>query len=136
VHAITSYIDYQDGIVWQATYFGLGIFDGARWKGYFMQNSGLIGDFIMFVRAHNGVGWLCTDRGLSNFDGTTWHSYRRTDDGRGEVIITDADGSNRKVIKTSTGPSHSFIIGVDFQGDDVWIATSDGVSRGVPDRNM
>ncbi len=35
-----------------------------------------------------------------------------------------------KEIDASTSISHNFVIGVDTQGDEIWIATSKGVSRG------
>ncbi len=132
VHDITSYLDFEAGKVWQATYFGLGVFDGTRWKGYFAEDSGLAGNFINFVNANGPVGWMGTDRGLSAFDGRTWRTFKRLPDGRGEVTICNETCAEKKVLTTPTAIAHNYVLGIDFQGADIWIATEDGVSRGTP----
>ena len=134
VHDIVSFVDEEAGRVWVATYFGLSLFDGTRWKGYFEENSGLAGNFINFVKARGPVGWLGTDRGLSSFDGTHWRTYTRTEDGRGRVVITDVDGNVLRTVDTATGPANDYVLGIDFQGEDIWISTEHGISRGTPDR--
>ena len=133
VHDIVSFIDHDRGTVWVGTYFGLSVFDGTRWKGYFEKDSGLASDFINFVAARNGVGWIGTDRGLSSFDGERWRTYTRTEEG-GLVVVTDAEGNVLQRIETATGPAHDYVLGIDFQGEDIWISTENGVSRGTPDR--
>lgn len=135
VHDVVSFVDHDQGTVWVGTYFGLSLFDGARWKGYFEKDSGLAGDFINFVAARNGVGWIGTDRGLSSFDGRLWRTYTRTADGGGQVVVTDEDGTVLRRITTPTGPAHDYILGIAFQGDDVWISTEHGISRGTPERS-
>ena len=30
-----------------------------------------------------------------------------------------------------TAPAHNYILGVDFQGDDIWVATAKGLSHGI-----
>lgn len=135
VHDIVSFIDYDQGTVWVGTYFGLSLFDGTRWKGYFEKDSGLAGDFINFVAARNGVGWIGTDRGLSSFDGRLWRTYTRTADGGGQVVVTDEDGTVLRRINTPTGPAHDYVLGIAFQGDDIWISTEHGISRGTPERS-
>jgi ligand-binding sensor domain-containing protein len=133
VHDIVSFVDYEDGRVWVATYFGLSVFDGTRWKGYFEENSGLVGNFINVVRARGAVGWMGTDRGISSFDGALWRTYTRADDGTGLVVISDAEGTVLERIATPTAPAHNYVLGIDFQGEDIWISTEDGISRGTPD---
>lgn len=134
VHDIISSTDYADGTLWAATYFGLSLFDGTRWKGYFDHDSGLASNFINYVKANGPTGWLCTDKGLSSFDGAAWRTYTRTREGRGQILITDAKGQNRKTVSTSTGIAHNYVLGIDFQEDEIWLATEDGLSRGAPDR--
>jgi ligand-binding sensor domain-containing protein len=133
VHDIVSFVDYEDGLVWMGTYFGLSVFDGTRWKGYFQEDSGLAGNFINIVRARGPVGWIGTDRGLSSFDGELWRTYTRTEDGAGLVVVTDEEGTVLDRIATRTAPAHNYVLGIDFRGDEVWIATEGGVSRGTPD---
>lgn len=135
VHDIVSFVDYEDGLVWVGTYFGLSVFDGTRWKGYFQEDSGLVSNFINFVKARGPVGWIATDRGLSSFDGEIWRTYTRTEDGGGEVLVTDVEGNVLKRVPTPTAPAHNYLLGLDFQDGDIWISTEDGISRGTPDRS-
>lgn len=131
VHDITTSVSFEDGILWAATYFGLSRYDGVRWRGYFDHDSGLISNFINFVKARGKVVWVCTDQGLNSFDGTTWVTYQRdTIMGGGEVLIgTGPEPAARR--RTATAIAHNYVLGVDFQGDTVWVATAKGVSRGV-----
>jgi hypothetical protein len=34
-------------------------------------------------------------------------------------------------VVTDTAPAHHYILAVDFQGDDIWVATAKGLSHGV-----
>lgn len=132
VHDVTSSVSYENGILWAATYFGLSRFDGTRWKGYFDHDSGLASNFINFVKANGPVVWICTDKGLNRFDGTAWHTYRRTPAGRGEILVSNETGD----VTTLTRPtalSHNYILGIDFQEEAIWVATENGLSRGVPE---
>ena len=46
------------------------------------------------------------------------------------MLIRDADGNvTRK--DADTAPAHNYILGVDFQGDDIWVATAKGLSHGI-----
>jgi hypothetical protein len=44
--------------------------------------------------------------------------------------VRDAAGSVKKVAVQSA-PAHNYILGVDFQGDDLWVATAKGLSHGI-----
>ena len=136
VHDIVSSLSYDDGIVWVATYFGLSLYDGTRWKGYFDDTSGLASNFINFVRAAGPVGFLCTDRGLSAFDGRLWRTYTRLADGRGQIVVHDEAGTELRRLATKTALNHNFVLGVDVQGDTLWVATERGVARGTPERSI
>jgi ligand-binding sensor domain-containing protein len=115
--------------LWVSTYFGLSRYDGSHWKGYFNTDSGLASNFINFVRAVGPVVYVCTDNGLSCTDGTTWVTYKKNDNSKdGMAIITS--GKEKKEIPLKPSISHNFIIGVDVRDDIIWIATSEGVSRG------
>jgi len=132
IHDITTGVSFENGILWVSTYFGLARYDGARWQGYFDHDSGLISNFINSVRARGPVAWVCTDLGLNAFDGTTWVTYQRdTIMGDGRILIgTGKEPTTR--LRSATAIAHNYVIGVDFQGDTVWVATAGGVSRGVP----
>jgi ligand-binding sensor domain-containing protein len=128
VHDITTAVSHANGILWVATYFGLSKYDGTHWKGYFDHDSGLASNFINFLKANGDVVWLCTDEGLSSFNGDQWITYKKSGQG-GTLTYFDEQGSHTK--PASTGISHNFVIGVDFQDDDIWVATSQGLSHGT-----
>jgi len=129
VHDITTGVSHADGILWVGTYFGLSRYDGAHWKGYFDHDSGLLSNFINFLKADRSVVFLCTDKGLSSFNGDTWVGYQRNENNHeGKVLITSGDETEE--IETSSSISHNFVIGVDTQDDEIWLATSKGVCRG------
>lgn len=106
VHDITTGTSWSDGYLWVATYFGLSRYDGVHWKGYFDHDSGLASNFINFIKAYDGVAYACTDKGLSTTNGETWATY-----------------VNPEI-------AHSYVLGVDISDDMIWVATSDGLSRG------
>jgi hypothetical protein len=47
-----------------------------------------------------------------------------------QVMVRDAQGAVTRV-EVKTAPAHHYIFGIDFQGDDVWVATARGVSHGI-----
>ncbi|MGD0581874.1 MAG: hypothetical protein ABR974_02885 [Bacteroidales bacterium] len=133
VHDITTATSWSEGILWISTYFGMSRYDGKNWKGYFDHDSGLASNFINFLRAVGPVVYICSDKGLSTFNSETWVTYKKNENNTdGKAIITS--GKNVKEIEQSPSISHSFIIGVDAKGDDVWLATSKGVSHGVREK--
>ena len=46
------------------------------------------------------------------------------------MLVRDAAGKVKQV-ETETAPAHNYIFGVDFQGDDIWVATAKGLSHGI-----
>lgn len=129
VHDITTGVSYSNNILWVATYFGLSRYDGTHWKGYFKNDSGLPSNFINFLRANGDVAYLCTDSGLSSFDGSKWVTYVKNENNKsGTMIIQEGKTTNEKPVNSSI--AHNFVVGVDFQGEYIWVATSNGLSRG------
>jgi ligand-binding sensor domain-containing protein len=129
IHDITTGVTYANDILWVGTYFGLSRYDGTHWKGYLDDDPGLVSNFINFLKADDSVVFLCTDLGLCSFNGETWVTYQKKDNSKsGKIIITKGDKIEE--ISSPTSISHEFVIGVDVQDDEIWIATSKGVSRG------
>jgi len=128
VHDITTAVSHSNGILWVATYFGMSRYDGTSWKGYFDHDSGLASNFINFIKANGDVAFICTDEGLSSFNGTEWITYKKSGSGGQRVYYKDGESSTKT---DATGIAHDFTIGVDIQGDDIWVATSYGLSRGT-----
>ena len=46
------------------------------------------------------------------------------------MTIRDAKG-NVSFVAVSTAPAHNYVLGIDFQGSDVWVATAKGLSHGI-----
>ena len=128
VHVITTGVSYVDKILWVGSYFGGCRYDGRNWRGYFNQDSGLPSDFINFVKAYGDVVYVCTVVGLSTFNSVVCITYKKTDQGGGTVFYKDGQITTKP---TPAGISHDFTIGVDVQGDNIWVATSYGLSHGT-----
>jgi ligand-binding sensor domain-containing protein len=103
IHEITTSVSYVDKILWVATYFGASRYDA----------------------------WFSTDKGLAYYDGTNWAVYRPAlDTHKPEMLVRDAAGTAKK-IPVQSAPAHNYILGVDFQGNDIWVATAKGLSHGI-----
>ena len=132
IHEITTSVSYVDKIVWIATYFGASRYDGRYWHNFLTKDSGLPSNFISQIKGVDANrAWFSTDKGLAYYDGTNWAVYRPAlDTHRPEMLVRDASETVRKVAVT-TAPAHNYILGVDFQGDDLWVATAKGLSHGI-----
>lgn len=145
IHDMVSGIAYdsQTKMFWASTYFGLSGYDGRNWHNYLSKDSGLASDFINGVQARGDLVWACTDKGLSEFDykTNTWITYRPADwhaldeakaarAGHGEIIITRPNGEKSKM-ETATSLAHNYVLNVAFQGNDIWVATAQGLSHGT-----
>ena len=145
IHIIVSSVAYnpQTKMFWASTYFGLSGYDGRDWHNYLTKDSGLASDFINAVQTSGNEVWACTDKGLSELDykTNTWVTYRPANwrgldsskaasPNRGEIIITRPDGKKAK-IETPTSLPHNYVLNVAFQGNDIWVATAQGLSHGT-----
>jgi ligand-binding sensor domain-containing protein len=134
IHEITTSVSWmeKDKILWMATYFGAGRYDGRGWKNFLEKDSGLPSNFLNQVKGVDGNrAWFSTDKGLAYYDGVNWALYRPSlETGRPEMLVRDAAGKVEK-IPVDTAPAHNYVFGVDFQGDDIWVATAKGLSHGV-----
>ena len=136
IHVITSAVSYRGGLLWASTYFGLSSYDGYRWRGYMDHDTGLASNFINFIKARGRVGWSCTDKGLSavHYDSNRWVTYapqNAPDDYKGPwVARVYHEGDLLETVRLEQGLANNFVLGVDFQGSDVWVATAKGLSVG------
>lgn len=132
IHEITTSVSYVDKIVWVATYFGASRYDGRSWHNFLQKDSGLPSNFLSFIKAVDANrAWFCTDKGLAYYDGTNWAVYRPAlDSRRPEMLVRDGDGKV-SAVEVKSAPAHNYILSLDFQGDDVWVATAEGLSHGV-----
>lgn len=139
IHIIVSNVVYNTDtkMFWASTYFGLSGYDGHKWYNYLSTDSGLASDFINAPKSRGDEVWACTDKGLSylNFKTNTWVTYRPAKEaGRGEILITRPDKKVTKLI-TPTSLAHNYILSMDFQGKDIWVATALGLSHGIRESN-
>jgi ligand-binding sensor domain-containing protein len=132
IHEITSAVSYVDKILWVSTYFGASRYDGRNWHNFLTKDSGLPSNFINTVKGVDANrAWFCTDKGVAYYDGTNWAVYRPAmDTGKPEMLVTDAAGKTT-TIDVDTAPAHNYMLDIDFQGDDVWVATGKGLSHGI-----
>jgi ligand-binding sensor domain-containing protein len=52
------------------------------------------------------------------------------EDGNPKMTVRDAQG-NVTPVAVTTAPAHNYILGIDFQGEDIWVATAKGLSHGI-----
>jgi len=132
IHEITSSVSYVNKIVWVATYFGASRYDGRNWKNFLDKDSGLPSNFLNKIKSVDGTRtWFATDKGLAYYDGKNWAVYRPAlDTKKPQMIVRDARGKTWNVPVT-TAPAHNYVLGLDFHGDDIWVATAKGLSHGI-----
>ena len=134
IHEITTSVSYaeQDKILWVSTYFGASRYDGRNWKNFLEKDSGLPSNFTNQVKALDASrAWFSTDKGLAYLDGETWAVYRPAlDTHKPEMLVRDATGKVTRV-EAATAPAYHYVLAVDFQGDDIWVATAKGLSHGI-----
>lgn len=130
INDITSWVAWEDGVLWQSTYFGMSRYDGRGWKTWVESKSPLLSNFVNFVWPLHRVAWIGTDKGLSVTDGTTWVNYEVGE--RGEGIRTiHRPAQPPEVTQMSTALANGFVLGVYVDDDEAWFGTSHGLSRGI-----
>ncbi len=132
IHEIVTSVSYVDNILWAATYFGASRYDGRYWHNFLTKDSGLPSNFINSIKGVDANrAWFCTDKGLAYYDGANWAVYTPSlKDGKPEMWVRDAQGKVAPV-EVATAPAHNYILGIDFEGDDIWVATAKGLSHGI-----
>ncbi len=129
---VTSWVAYDEGILWQASYFGLARYDtnAATWRTWVQDKSPLVSNFINTLFARGRIAWVATDRGVSVTDGSTWVNYVVDEKGQG-VVRTYRPGQQPEVRTMTTALSNGFVLAVWADGHEAWFATSNGLSHGI-----
>ena len=132
IHEITTSVSYVDNVVWVATYFGDSRYDGRYWHNFLTKDSGLPSNFTNVVKGVDANhAWFGTDKGLAYYDGVNWIVYRPSlTTGKPEMTVRNAKG-NVTAVPVTTAPAHNYILNIDFQGKDIWVATAKGLSHGI-----
>ncbi len=131
VHDIVTSVNVDDeDRIWIATYFGLSSYDGRKWRNFMDHDSPLISNFINFIKTNGRYCWIGTDDGLNATDRDNWWRYRvGPEAGKGVVSWHPQEGTEEQFTTETIFP-HNFILGICFQGDDIWVATEKGLGRG------
>ncbi len=130
INDITSWLTWENGVLWQCTYFGMSRYDGRNWKTWVEGKSPLLSNFTQFVWAHRGVAWIGMDRGLSVTDGINWVNYLVDDHDRG-ILQIHRPNQPVQIKPMSTALANQFVLGLQVDDEEAWIATSKGLSRGI-----
>jgi ligand-binding sensor domain-containing protein len=128
INDVTSWVAWDEGILWQSTYFGMSRYDGSRWRTWEEKKSPLVSNFINFIWAHGRVAWVGTDRGVSVTDGDTWVTYRANENGEGLAEIT-RPGQPVETRTMATKLPNDFVLGIWADDQEAWFATSDGLGH-------
>jgi hypothetical protein len=68
---------------------------------------------------------------MLDYSTNTWVSYwPGKQKSQGEIEITWPDRTKQKLF-TPTALAHNYILNLDFQGEDIWVATAQGLSHGI-----
>ncbi|MHC4136021.1 MAG: ABC transporter substrate-binding protein [Planctomycetota bacterium] len=133
ISQMTTAVSHDNGRVWVGSYFGTCVYDGRDWFEYNEDDSGLTSNFINFVKARRFEGWHATDKGVSVLDlkRQRWVNYRRLEGPvpATSIEITDVSGKERRRFMVEAPFPYDFVWGIDFSGEDVWLATSRGLTR-------
>ena len=135
VHDVTSTVDFGGGILWQGTYMGMARYDGRQWWSFYKEDSPLPSNFINFIRSQGRTAWICTDSGLAVTDGRRWAAYRGAGAAGGEVVLSEGRSIQHRRRLRSLYP-HPFVLGVDVDGQEVWVATEGGLGHGRIDSSV
>ena len=129
---ISSGVAYDDGILWQSTYFGLSRYDTKRatWRTWVEKKTPLVSNFVNTVFAHGRIAWASTDRGASVTDGTDWVNYTVDENGQGGVQ-TWQSGKKPETRTMTTALADGFVTAIWADDHEAWFATSNGLSHGI-----
>ncbi len=130
INDITSWVAWNDGILWQATYFGMSRYDGKSWKTWVQDKTPLPSNFTQFIWPVGNYAYIGHDQGASVTDGTNWVNYLIGTNGQGVVEIHRPSAPVEKRV-TATSLANGFVLGIWADEREAWFATSKGLSRGV-----
>jgi ligand-binding sensor domain-containing protein len=130
INDITSWLAWNEGILWQCTYFGLSRYDGKFWRTWVQDKTPLPSNFLNFAWPVGRACWIGSDRGATLTDGDYWVNYLVGDKGEGVVEIhRPGKAVERRVMPTAL--VDGFVLGIWADEKEAWFATSNGLSHGI-----
>lgn len=130
INDITSWLTWNEGILWQCTYFGLSWYDGKNWKTWIEGKSPLPSNFTQFAWPVRHYCWIGMDRGASVTDGKYWVNYLVGEKGEG-IMEIHRPGQAAEVRPMATALVNCFVLGIWADDHEAWFATSKGLSHGL-----
>ena len=130
INDITSWIAWNDGILWQCTYFGMSRYDGKFWKTWVQDKSPLPSNFTQFAWPVGRHCWIGSDKGATVTDGSFWVNYLVSEKGEG-IVETHRPGLPVEKKTMSTALANGFVLGIWADENEAWFATSKGLSHGI-----
>jgi len=135
VHVIMTGASPAEDILWGSSYFGCCRYDGRHWRGLYAHETGLPSDFTNNLKARSANEcWFAHDKGLgvvADFPTETVVAYTRDPDTlRGKAQVYRC-GKLLKTVDMEKAVPHSFIINLDHDGDDYWVATGKGLGWAI-----
>ncbi len=137
IHVIVTGVSPADDVVWLSTYFGCSRYDGRHWRGFYADETGLPSDFTNNVKARSASEcYFAMDKGLgvvADFPTDSVVTYTRDPNTlRGKAQVFRA-GKPLHTVETARGTPHNFTIGLDVDGNDIWVATGKGLGWAIGD---
>ena len=134
MHVITTGVSYIDKILWASSYFGVTRYDGRHWHGYFDIETGLPSNFTNAVKGRSGnEAWYATDKGVGavvDVPTDTWVTYTMDPETHHGRVVVSRNKKVLETVETEHGIPHNYALWVEFDGNDVWVATSKGLGWG------
>lgn len=135
VHVITTQANYIDKVLWVSTYFGVCRYDGRNWRAFYNKDSGNPSDFNNNLRARSGnEAWFATDKGVGaimDAATNTWVAYTRDPKSKTGKAVVTRDKTVLETVEMGLNLTHNYILAIDVEDNDVFIATSKGLAWGV-----
>lgn len=135
VHVIVTGASHVDDSLWISTYFGNCRYDGRHWRGFYAHETGIPSDFTNVAKGRSSAeGWFGTDKGLgvvADFFTDTYVAYTRDPQTlRGQAQVYRR-GKLLKTVDMDRAVPHNYIINIDFDGNDAWVATGKGLGWAI-----
>jgi hypothetical protein len=135
VHVIVTGASHVEDALWISTYFGNCRYDGRHWRGFYANETGIPSDFANVAKGRSSAeGWFGTDKGLgvvADFFTDTYVAYTRdprTLRGKAQVFRR---GKLLKTVDMDRAVPHNYVINIDFDGNDAWVATAKGLGWAI-----
>lgn len=135
IHVIITGVSPIGDVLWLSSYFGTCRYDGRHWRGLYAHETGLPSDFTNTARARSADEcWFAQDKGLgvvAHFPTDTVVAYTRDEATlRGKAQVYRC-GKLLQTVDMEKAVPHNFIISINHDGNDTWVATGKGLGWAV-----